>query len=48
MFTTRANRVSALSVLAAALVASLASSVFKLYEEFWWLDEALHLFSHSP
>ena len=44
MFTTRANRVSALSVLAAALVASLASSVFKLYEEFWWLDEALHLF----
>jgi hypothetical protein len=36
------NRTLALSLLALALLASLASSVFELYEKFWWLDEALH------
>src|ERR671910_2878390 len=40
--TTRVNRTLASSLLAVALLASLASSVFNLYEEFWWLDEALH------
>jgi hypothetical protein len=38
----RVNQTLALSLLALALVASLASSVFNLYEKFWWLDEALH------
>src|SRR5829696_8183840 len=36
------KRTLALSLLAVALLASLASSVFELYEKFWWLDEALH------
>src|SRR5918995_4220967 len=36
------KRTLALSLLALALLASLASSVFELYEKFWWLDEALH------
>ena len=36
------NRTLALSLLALALLASLVSSVFELYEKFWWLDEALH------
>jgi VanZ family protein len=36
------NRTLAWSLLALALLASLASSVFELYEKFWWLDEALH------
>ena len=36
------NRTLALSLLAVALLASLASSVFELYEKFWWLDEVLH------
>jgi hypothetical protein len=40
----RVNQALALSLLAVALLASLASSVFNLYEEFWWLDEALHGF----
>ena len=31
-----------MSLLAVALLSSLASSVFSLYEKFWWLDEALH------
>jgi hypothetical protein len=38
----RANQTLALSLLAVALLTSLASSVFNLYEKFWWLDEALH------
>ena len=38
------NQTLALSLLALALVASLASSVFNLYEKFWWLDEALHTY----
>ena len=33
-----------MSLLAVALLASLASSVFNLYEKFWWLDEALHTY----
>jgi len=36
------NRTLAWSLLALALLASLVSSVFELYEKFWWLDEALH------
>jgi hypothetical protein len=38
----RVNQTLALSLLAVALLTSLASSVFNLYEKFWWLDEALH------
>ena len=38
----RGNQTLALSLLAVALLTSLASSVFNLYEKFWWLDEALH------
>jgi hypothetical protein len=38
----RVNQTLALSLLALALLTSLASSVFNLYEKFWWLDEALH------
>ena len=38
----RVNQMVALSLFAVALLTSLASSVFKLYEKFWWLDEALH------
>ena len=38
----RVNQKLALSLFAVALLASLASSVFSLYEKFWWLDEALH------
>jgi ABC-type transport system involved in cytochrome c biogenesis permease component len=36
------NRTLAVSLLAVALLSSLASSLFNLYEKFWWLDEALH------
>jgi hypothetical protein len=39
---TRVNQTLASTLLAVALLASLASSVFNLYEMFWWLDEALH------
>jgi hypothetical protein len=39
---TRVNQTLASSLLAVALLTSLASSVFNLYEKFWWLDEALH------
>jgi hypothetical protein len=38
----RVNQTLASTLLAVALLASLASSVFNLYEMFWWLDEALH------
>lgn len=34
----------ALSLLAVAMLASLASSVFDLYETFWWVDETLHVY----
>ena len=40
----RVNQTLALSLLALALLTSLASSVFELYEKFWWLDEALHTY----
>jgi VanZ family protein len=40
----RVNQTLALSLLALALLTSLASSVFELYEMFWWLDEALHTY----
>ena len=40
----RVNQTLALSLLALALLASLTSSVFNLYEKFWWLDEALHTY----
>ena len=33
-----------MSLLAVAMLASLASSVFDLYETFWWLDEMLHVY----
>jgi VanZ family protein len=36
------NRTLAVSLLAVALLSSLASSLLNLYEKFWWLDEALH------
>ena len=38
----RVNQTLTLNLVAYALLASLASSVFNLYEKFWWLDEALH------
>jgi hypothetical protein len=38
----RVNRALAVSLLAVALLSSLASSLLNLYEKFWWLDEALH------
>jgi hypothetical protein len=39
---TRFNRVVAWGLLTVALLASAASSLFDLYKEFWWFDEALH------
>ena len=33
-----------MSLLAVAMLASLASSVFDLYETFWWVDETLHVY----
>ncbi len=39
------NRVIAWILLAAALLASAASSTFDLYAKFWWFDESLHCFS---
>ena len=32
-------------MLAVALLADAAGSIFNLYAEFWWFDEALHFFS---
>jgi hypothetical protein len=32
-------------LLAVALLADAASSIFELYVKFWWFDEALHFFS---
>ena len=42
----RVNQTLALSFLAVALLASLASSVFNLYEEFWWLQRFALLLTH--
>lgn len=42
MHTTRTNRTVAWSLLALALLASAASSLFGLYKKYWWYDEALH------
>jgi len=42
--TSGSTRVVALSLLAVAMLASLASSVFDLYETFWWVDETLHVY----
>lgn len=36
------NRGIAGGLLAVGLLASAASSIFNLYETFWWFDEALH------
>ena len=44
MDTSGSTRVVALSLLAVAMLASLASSVFDLYETFWWVDETLHVY----
>lgn len=40
----RANRVTAWALLTVAVLISAASSVFDLYETFWWFDEALHCY----
>lgn len=42
MGASRKDRAAAWVLLGAALLASAASSVFGLYERFWWFDEALH------
>lgn len=42
MYTTRTNRIVAWGLLVVALLASAASSLFGLYEKYWWYDEALH------
>lgn len=42
MYTTRPNRTVAWGLLAVALLASAASSLFGLHEKYWWYDEALH------